>query len=129
VGFISILCIPLSQPECATSSECPLDKACIGMKCIDPCISGPCAPGATCRVVNHSPICSCPSGFTGNPFVGCQEERRVVAEPQDPCRPSPCGPFSECRNVNNQPACSCLLGYIGRPPNCRPECTVRIFDK
>lgn len=62
---------PGCRPECVTSSECPSDKSCANQKCIDPC-PGTCGVGATCRVINHSPICSCPSGYTGNPLTRCQ---------------------------------------------------------
>lgn len=52
------------------SSECPLDKACVNEKCVDPC-PGTCGLAAKCNVVNHNPICSCPVGQTGDPFVRC----------------------------------------------------------
>lgn len=64
---------PNCRPECVVQSECPLDKACFNQKCVDPC-PGTCGYGARCRVVNHNPICSCPSGFTGDPFTSCVEE-------------------------------------------------------
>lgn len=64
---------PNCRPECVVQSECPLDKACFNQKCVDPC-PGTCGFGARCRVVNHNPICSCPSGFTGDPFTSCVEE-------------------------------------------------------
>ena len=62
---------PHCQPECLKSSDCTLDKACINQKCHDPC-PGTCGANALCQVVNHNPICSCPPGFTGDPFVYCQ---------------------------------------------------------
>lgn len=61
---------PNCRPECVSSSECPLDKACIKQKCTDPC-SGTCGVNAICRVINHSPICSCKNDFTGDPFLRC----------------------------------------------------------
>jgi len=61
---------PNCRPECTVSSECPQDKACVNRKCVDPCI-GTCGQNAVCRVVNHSPICSCTEGYTGNPFSRC----------------------------------------------------------
>lgn len=64
---------PNCRPECVVSSECPLDKACSGQKCKDPC-PGTCGLNARCQVVNHNPICSCKSGFTGDPFVRCVPE-------------------------------------------------------
>lgn len=32
--------------------------------------------GAKCHVINHSPICNCPSGFTGNAFAHCHPIRK-----------------------------------------------------
>lgn len=62
---------PNCRAECIVSSDCSQDKACINQKCANPCTPGPCAERAICKVVNHNPICSCPSGFTGDPFVRC----------------------------------------------------------
>lgn len=61
---------PSCRPECVVSSECPLIKSCVEQKCIDPC-PGTCGLNANCKVVNHSPICSCYNGYTGDPFVQC----------------------------------------------------------
>lgn len=60
------------RPECVTNSDCPPVKACSNNKCKDPC-PGVCAFNAECRVINHSPQCSCNVGFTGNPLSGCHE--------------------------------------------------------
>lgn len=61
---------PTCRPECIITAECSPNKACVNQKCIDPC-QGTCGIGATCQVVNHNPICSCPQQMTGNPFVRC----------------------------------------------------------
>lgn len=61
---------PLCRPECSISSDCPLDKACNNQKCINPCV-GSCGVGAKCEVIKHNPICSCPSMYTGDPFIRC----------------------------------------------------------
>lgn len=61
---------PGCRPECVVSTECPSDKACVNQKCVDPCPST-CGISALCQVINHSPICSCKSGNTGNPFTRC----------------------------------------------------------
>lgn len=66
---------PTCRPECVTSSECPLNLACIAQKCADPC-PGSCGINALCQVVNHNPICSCASQFTGDPFVRCINIRK-----------------------------------------------------
>jgi len=59
------------------SSECAQDKACVKQKCIDPC-PGTCGSNARCQVVNHNPICSCPPGYNGDPFVRCIKERTLL---------------------------------------------------
>lgn len=134
---------PGCRPECIVSSECSQDKACINQKCVDPC-PGTCGTNALCQVINHNPICSCPKGFIGDPFIRCVVETSMITvavlghrshdsyflgpivpdEPVNPCVPSPCGPNSQCRIVGSTGACSCLPNFIGRPPNCRPECTI-----
>lgn len=68
VGYIGSP--PACRPECVVSSDCSLDKACNNQKCIDPC-PGTCGVNARCNVRNHSPICSCPLGYVGDPFVRC----------------------------------------------------------
>lgn len=124
------------RPECILSNDCSSDKACIRNKCIDPC-PGICGQGADCAVLNHIPICSCPTGYKGNAFVACQIEKGLVvhmfrirqsistisaSKPLNPCIPSPCGPNSQCREFNSQAVCSCSQGFSGSPPSCRPEC-------
>ena len=59
------------RPECTTNPECPSDKTCQNMKCIDPC-PGLCGVNAECRVVNHRATCSCFPGYTGDPFTACR---------------------------------------------------------
>ena len=62
---------PNCRPQCVISSECASEQTCINQKCVDPC-PGSCAPNADCRVVNHSPICSCIEGYTGDAFSDCR---------------------------------------------------------
>jgi hypothetical protein len=118
---------PNCRPECVVSSECPQNRACHKFKCANPC-TGTCGIGARCEVINHNPICSCPSGLTGDPFLRCYElpppPPVPLPTPVNPCQPSPCGPNSVCRAVGDQPSCSCIPNYTGAPPNCRPECAV-----
>lgn len=61
---------PNCRPECVINAECPRDKACFTEKCRDPC-PGSCGAGAECSVVNHTPICTCPAGYEGDPFTYC----------------------------------------------------------
>ncbi|XP_033611631.1 stabilin-1 [Cryptotermes secundus] len=119
---------PGCRPECVVSSECPQNRACLNQKCVDPC-PGPCGQNTRCEVINHSPICSCRQGFTGDPFSRCftippPPPRPAAPVVVDPCVPSPCGPNSQCRDIGGAPSCSCLANYMGVPPNCRPECSI-----
>lgn len=118
---------PVCQPECTASYECPQNRACVNLKCIDPC-PGTCGIGARCEVINHNPICSCPNS-KGNPFVSCdyEDEDERTPEPNlplNPCAPSPCGPYSICQIKQGRPVCSCVENFIGSPPYCRPECVL-----
>ena len=61
---------PTCRPECVVNTDCTQNEACSNQKCIDPCL-GTCGLRAKCEVVNHSPICSCPLRFTGDPFIRC----------------------------------------------------------
>lgn len=76
-GYIGIP--PSCRPECLVSSECAQDKACVNQKCVNACTPGVCAENAICKVVNHKAICSCPSGFTGDPFIRCN---RIPCKPR-----------------------------------------------
>lgn len=96
-------------------------EACIGGKCQNPCV-GTCGQNALCQVLHNSPICSCPSGFMGDPFIKCYVQEPV--EVTNPCDPSPCGPQSECQIVQNRAVCSCSKNMIGKPPYCRKECVL-----
>ena len=111
------------RPECELSTECSRDKACIRNKCVDPC-PGTCGSNARCDVINHIPTCSCPDGYTGDPFTNCRVSEARQPTVVDPCNPSPCGPNSQCKNTNDHAVCSCIQGYVGTPPSCRPECVV-----
>ena len=61
---------PNCRPECLVNSECSQNRACYKNKCNDPC-PGTCGVGAQCRVINHNPLCSCPPGTAGDPFIRC----------------------------------------------------------
>ena len=69
--------VPVLAPECRDNSECPLHNACINRKCLNPCaVTDPCATNAYCRVDNHEPVCTCPSGYIGDPRVSCIKPER-----------------------------------------------------
>lgn len=71
---------PNCRPECIVNSECPFDKACFNKKCVDPC-PGTCGYNAQCKVVAHSPICTCPPGQVGDPFTRCiiEDSKHVLS--------------------------------------------------
>lgn len=62
------------RPECTVNTDCAPNKACIRNKCQDPC-PGACGNLASCNVVNHLPSCSCPPGYTGNPYSRCDVQQ------------------------------------------------------
>lgn len=70
---------PNCHPECIINAECPSHLACINQKCGDPC-PGSCGISALCKVLDHNPICSCPSSMTGNPFTRCYPTPPSVVE-------------------------------------------------
>ena len=64
---------PNCRPECVTDNECDFSKACINRKCKNPCQeNNPCARDhARCSVRSHSAVCTCDSGYEGNPYSRC----------------------------------------------------------
>ena len=116
---------PYCKPECISNSECSSHLACINKKCQDPCPNA-CGQNAQCKVVSHTPMCYCLSGFTGDPFGYCTEIREdYPVEVKRPCSPSPCGSNAICREQNGAGTCSCVEDYVGNPyEGCRPECVL-----
>lgn len=110
---------PNCKPECSINSECPSNMACIRQKCRDPC-PGSCGSSAECSVINHTPICTCRDGYSGDPFTYCQiKPPEIEPVKNDPCNPSPCGSNTRC----DIGVCTCLPEYQGDPyRGCRPEC-------
>lgn len=69
---------PACRPECAVSSDCPMDRACISHKCKDPCVHS-CGLDARCHVVGHNPICTCPEHSPeGDPFIRCYRKSKNI---------------------------------------------------
>ena len=67
---------PILTIGCYDNDECPLFNACENKKCINPCAErNPCAPTATCKVINHEPECTCPDGFIGSPLTDCRPRK------------------------------------------------------
>lgn len=61
---------PNCRPECIINSDCSSNTACMREKCRDPC-PGSCGANAQCNVIIHTPTCTCPEGYTGDPFNQC----------------------------------------------------------
>lgn len=61
---------PNCRPECSINAECPGNLACVNERCKDPC-PGSCGVHANCVVNKHAPVCSCITGYSGDPFAGC----------------------------------------------------------
>ena len=65
---------PNCRPECTINPDCSSNLACMQSKCTDPC-PGSCGIDAQCTVVNHTPMCTCPERYEGNPFDRCNPIR------------------------------------------------------
>ncbi|KAF0298054.1 Neurogenic locus notch 3 [Amphibalanus amphitrite] len=115
---------PNCRPECLVPSDCAKTLTCMDQHCVDPC-EGSCGVNTHCKVRNHSPVCSCRTGYEGDPFTGCAIRRTTPPPPSDPCFPTPCGANTQCRNNNGLPVCTCLTNYFGNPyEGCKPECVL-----
>ena len=77
---------PFCRPPCVRPEDCPASKACIKNRCTDPC-PGVCGINAECTVVSHNPICSCISGYTGDPFIRCTVIPIAITPPPTTPRP------------------------------------------
>eukprot|EP00121_Abeoforma_whisleri_P005603 Awhi_evm1s5082 len=99
---------PFCTFECTSDSMCDGDQACISNERVDPCADSPCGTGATCEVINHRPVCSCPSGFSGNPFTRCLD----IDECEDPSK-SNCDENAVCFNTDGGFQCECQGGFEG----------------
>merc|ERR1712032_1563000 len=80
------------QGECQYDRDCSTSLACKEYYCRDPC-PGACGPGATCEVVHHRPICSCPEGYRGDPVTGCEKNIVIGGRHAPAPRPEPRNPY------------------------------------
>lgn len=122
------------HPECEINSDCDSAQACINRKCVDPCAGTVCGINALCGVQQHTPICRCLDGFTGNAFHQCITIGVLKNISRDPCKPSPCGPNDVCSVHGDGVAlCDPCFGHDAEyDPRCRPECIFNSdcpFDK
>ncbi|XP_054285998.1 protein kinase C-binding protein NELL2-like [Macrosteles quadrilineatus] len=127
------------EKECLTNDECISGKTCIAKKCTDPCDSV-CGLNTICVVHEGAPVCSCKTGYEGDPFTECKPQNAECTDDSmcttdkacirhkcvDPCLDY-CGLNTVCRVVNNRPVCACLNGFFykldkGCLPEWIPEC-------
>ncbi len=111
VSFVYICLFVLTAPLSFTGFSGNPDVGCspIVLPPTNPCIPSPCGTDSVCEVDNGNPICSCPRGKTGNPFVRCIPDGPA-------CKGNVCGPNAGCRLVGSQPVCFCLPRFEGNPP-------------
>lgn len=103
--------------ECQTNDDCDVSTICDNGQCKNPCLdTGACGNNAQCKVINRHAECSCPSGYFGNPLVGC-EKLQCQKKSCGVCKSNPCGSGALCEEV---PA-----GYQCK---CPPLCTARDND-
>uniref|UniRef100_A0A2S2QFK9 Neurogenic locus notch 2 n=1 Tax=Sipha flava TaxID=143950 RepID=A0A2S2QFK9_9HEMI len=130
VGNPQIACVVAG---CRSDTDCPIDKACINTKCIDPCTkNNPCIKPAECTVYNHRTDCACPPGYIGSVETSCKKIETGCQSDSDcpsqtgcinklcvsPCdASSPCGINSKCKVLDTYPirtmTCECLPGTQG----------------
>lgn len=73
------------QFECNHHSECEPSLACYEHKCVDPCsVPNACGFGADCSPLNHSYVCTCQPGGTGDPNLGCTPVQYCKVDHQCP---------------------------------------------
>jgi hypothetical protein len=72
----SFIAAPIVEPSlsagCSNNDDCPEYTACENLQCINPCAKNdPCAALATCKVISHKVVCTCPNGYIGSPQTSC----------------------------------------------------------
>lgn len=85
------------ERECTSDLECPNEKACINLQCLDPCaLRGACGINALCRVVLHKPRCSCPQCYIGMPHTACHPDLKCDRLSPRPAPNIDCSHDSDC---------------------------------
>ncbi|XP_028394545.1 uncharacterized protein LOC114518753 [Dendronephthya gigantea] len=78
------------------------------------CTIGPCGQNTMCRDVPDSYVCTCLSGYIGNPSGGgnCIDNPECLFETDD------CHDNATCRDVPGSFECTCKTGFVGDGRNC-----------
>ncbi|RZC36340.1 EGF 3 domain containing protein [Asbolus verrucosus] len=122
---------------CNSDMDCTPFETCINQQCINICaIGGRCATNAICAAQNHTAICMCPPGYSGDPKRNCLQEPLHPKAPkpcesdmdcleseacymslcQDPCEfTNACADTAKCQSKMHRPICTCPMGYEGNP--------------
>lgn len=122
---------------CRRDDHCIPSEVCLNGDCINPCeLLNACGLNADCTTNAHKAVCSCHSGFIGDPLVECrplQEARECLSDSECGhrlicenskcvigCRDSHgCSSKESCINRICQNPCS-LFGVCGRNAICSP---------
>lgn len=120
------------MPGCNTDRDCGDDMLCSSKLCVKACRENSCGKSAVCLATRHRAVCSCPSGFSGDPMKECKSYECLHDEDcssDEECNPDgkcknvclgACGLNAICRSVNRSPQCTCPPNYLG---NSKVECT------
>lgn len=100
---------------------------CSSKQCVPVCRENSCGKNAVCSSTRYRPICSCPSGYSGDPTKECKvfecskDDDCALDEecnPEKKCKNvciNACGTNAICRSLNRSPQCSCPPNFIGNP--------------
>ena len=62
-----------ASPQCATDSDCDIDKQCYQGSCRFACSVVVCGQNAVCTPQFHKGVCECLRGYQGNPTIACKK--------------------------------------------------------
>lgn len=65
-----------------------------------------CGLNAQCHNTPGGYFCQCPTGYSGNPKLACQDI--------DECAAHICGPNTQCKNAPGSFKCECKPGFVGK---------------
>ena len=106
---------PVVVDTCRITRDCANDYRCFQGRCINPCREGACAANARCRPQNGEPICTCASGYAGDPYSSA-------------CRKgSPLPPFSHSILTFLKYISISLVFEVGVTNSRRSSCLVHIL--
>lgn len=106
--------------ECNYHSDCGPSHACFDNKCVDPCsVPNVCGQGADCSSLNHSAVCTCQPGGTGDPNLGCTPVQYCKTDSQCPTGASCNGGICTalCTSIRD-----CIGDQLCIDGLCRPTC-------